>query len=189
MYVQIPYFFDLFKPRLTSSEDSLQDKQIHPYVSLSLSFAQRGPRRKRTSTVKNNSVYHLHNYHFSDENKRETRRTYSNIPPFTCIRDSSNGFALRPRRADPHTGFYPVNVRGRVRVFVRVLPHNLHIVARQKPPARGHFSPTAQPADFFPREYIISRKVFARRLFFCSLSSICRGNRLSFDHLRPICVR
>lgn len=59
---------------------------------------------------------------------------------------------------------------------------------RSRLPAAISRRPFSQPT-LFPREYIISRKVFARRLFSRLLSSICWGNRLSFDHLRSTCVR
>lgn len=163
MYVQIPYFFDLFKSRLTFSEDSLQDKRIHLYsLSPFRANVARGGNEHRwwkiipfttcrtiTFPMKIREKHGAHIQIFRPSPVFATRRTYSRYGS---------------RRADPHTGFYPVNVRGRVRVSV--LPHNLHIVARQKPPARGHFSPTAQPADFFPREYITSRgKVFVFAVF------------------------
>lgn len=117
------------------------------------------------STVKNNSVYHLQNYHFSDGNKRETRIQIFRPSPVFVIRRTD--LRLRPRRVDPHTDFTRecTSVDARPCICTsptsrRVLPHNLHIVARQKPPARGHFSPTAlsQPTSF-PAN-IISQKVF-----------------------------
>lgn len=37
------------------------------------------------SSVKNNSVYHFQNYHFSGGDKGEKHMAYSNVPPFACI--------------------------------------------------------------------------------------------------------
>lgn len=117
------------------------------------------------ASMKNNSVYHLQNYHFSDGNKRETRiQIFRPLPVFVTRRTD---LRLRLLRADSHTGFTREYTSVDARPCIctsptsrRVHPHNLHIVVWQKPPARSHFSPTVlcQPTSF-PAN-IISRKVF-----------------------------